>query len=570
MTDAVPTSPTPAAPGPDPAAPVPAADPRPGRAEAAPGPAAASGPTDAAPGPAAADLADRARPAAAVATDVPAPTPPTSPRQPAPPSWPAPTPRPTPSGPFALAWDRFWERGRPAGPVVLVAATVTGVLGGALILDNKPGLGLAVTGLAVLTLPIPGLLRDRRRFDLLILALAMVLVVAVAVRDAPWLVALSVLGAALLAAVAASGAVTAGAVLLSPVTAGLAALRAVPWVTRGLGALAGARRNRWGAVVRSALVTVVLLAVFTALFAGADAVFAAHLPTLALDELPGRVVLGALVAWGAVTLVHLSVASPGWSTLPASPRAPAGLVEWAVPVGALAALQVTFLGLQLATAVRGHDYVQATAGVGYAEYAREGFGQLLVVTVLTLLVVAFAARRAPRGTAVERLVTRIVLAVLLLALLGVVGSALRRMALYVDAFGLTRLRIVATAGELALGVVVLLVLVAGIRWRGAWLARGVVVVAAAALVGLVVVNPDALILRHNTAIARETDLAYLRDLSADAAPAAAALSPEVRDCVLPWLVPEPDAAAGWNLARARAGGLGVAPAAGRAVPEACR
>ena len=40
-----------------------------------------------------------------------------------------------------------------------------------------------------------------------------------------------------------------------------------------------------------------------------------------------------------------------------------------------------------------------TDGLTYAEYARGGFWQLLVVTGLTLVVLAGAARWAPRETA---------------------------------------------------------------------------------------------------------------------------------------------------------------------------
>ena len=73
---------------------------------------------------------------------------------------------------------------------------------------------------------------------------------------------------------------------------------------------------------------------------------------------------------------------------------------------------------------------------------------------------------------------------------------------------------------------VLLVIAAGIRWRGAWLPRAVVQVAAVAVLALAVVNPDALIVRHNAAMSgveqgpESIDLGYLRSLSADAVPAA--------------------------------------------------
>ena len=47
----------------------------------------------------------------------------------------------------------------------------------------------------------------------------------------------------------------------------------------------------------------------------------------------------------------------------------------------------------------GHDYLERTTGLTYAEYVHQGFGQLTVATALTLLVVWAAARKAPRDDA---------------------------------------------------------------------------------------------------------------------------------------------------------------------------
>ncbi len=57
----------------------------------------------------------------------------------------------------------------------------------------------------------------------------------------------------------------------------------------------------------------------------------------------------------------------------------------------------------------GHDYVQQTTGLSYADYVHQGFGQLTAATFLTLLTVALAVRKAPRETAQERLLLRIAL-----------------------------------------------------------------------------------------------------------------------------------------------------------------
>jgi hypothetical protein len=53
-----------------------------------------------------------------------------------------------------------------------------------------------------------------------------------------------------------------------------------------------------------------------------------------------------------------------------------------------------------------------TDGLTYAEYARSGFWQLSFVTALTLVVLAGAARWAPRAEPADRSLIRVVLGAL--------------------------------------------------------------------------------------------------------------------------------------------------------------
>jgi hypothetical protein len=104
----------------------------------------------------------------------------------------------------------------------------------------------------------------------------------------------------------------------------------------------------------------------------------------------------------------------------------------------------------------------------------------------------------------------------------VAASALRRLDLYESAFGATRARLLAGAIEVEVAVVLLLVLVAGVRWSGTWLPRAVAASAALMLLGIAVVDADALVARRNVerfADSGRIDTAYLSRLSADAVPA---------------------------------------------------
>ncbi len=327
-------------------------------------------------------------------------------------------------------------------------------------------------------------------------------------------------------------------------------MRAVPWVGAGVRDVTGTRRRQVLVAVRSIAITAALLLVFGLLFTSADAVFASYVPTFDIGWLPAQVVVGALVALVAATMAHLALAPPPWSAVRLPAARAAKRAEWLLPIVALDVLVVAFVLVQVDTLVGGQ-----LGGRTYAQYARQGFWQLVVATALTLVVVAVAARRAP-----DRTTARVALGVLCVGTLGVVASALRRMDLYVDSYGLTRLRLLVGVAEVVLGLIVVLVLAAGVRWNARWLPAVVVQVVAVAMLALALANPDAQIVRFNAAAASTTpvDVAYLQGLSADAVPAIDQLDEPLRSCVLS----EADTAPtwggplAWNLGRARAADVG--------------
>jgi hypothetical protein len=181
-------------------------------------------------------------------------------------------------------------------------------------------------------------------------------------------------------------------------------------------------------------------------------------------------------------------------------------------------LLVGFATAQATAWFGGEAYLERTVGITYAEYVHQGFGQLCAVTVLTLAVASVAWRVADREADLWRL--RLAVGVLCALSLMVVGSALMRIGLYDDAYGWTRLRVLVAFFEGWLGLVVLLVVAAGVLVRADWLPRSVLATGAATLLLLAALNPDARIAEHN--LARQgrvpTDTSYLLGLSDDAIP----------------------------------------------------
>ncbi len=465
-----------------------------------------------------------------------------------------------PAGPPPPAMDAlfgpFWpEREVPARRDLLLASAGVGLLAAVVLPFRPPGLGLflVLAGAGVVVAAASSSKRDR--FTVACAAVSALLTAMVAVRDAEWIVVLCVLTGAATMLVGATRARS----LLGFVAAGiawpLAGLRGMPWLGRSARGLAG--RGNAPALARTVAWSVLGLLVFGLLFASADALFAswvdALLPDWTPDSFVGRAFLAVAVGGVVLAAAYVSLNPPRVEPdTPRTPRPVAHRFEWLAPVLLVDAVFLVFLLAQAAAAFGGHAYLERTTGLTYAEYVHQGFGQLTVATVLTLAVVAAAARKAPRETPSDRLWLRLALGLLCALTLVVVASALYRMHVYQQAYGFTRLRLLVDVFEGWLGLVVLLVMGAGLRLSGAWVARTALLTGAAAVLGLALVNPDAWIARHNLDRYADTgriDWNYLSGLSDDATPALAD-NADARACLAPptgesdWL--------SWNLGRHRA------------------
>ncbi|MGW7265592.1 DUF4153 domain-containing protein [Streptomyces sp. NPDC054842] len=384
-----------------------------------------------------------------------------------------------------------------------------------------------------------------------------------ALRDADWPSFLAVVAAVALGSLALNGGRGWLAVLLSPLGMFNSVVTGPVWGWQGLRERVGGARGRVGPVLRALVVTAVLLLVFGALFAGADAAFADLLGSL----LPDASVSGGpwhllLLVFGLVlglAAAHTAAAPVHWDRAEIPEGRARGRFEWALPLIVLVVLFAAFNAVQLAVLFGGYDAVLEQTGQTYAEYARQGFWQLLMATVLTLLVIVLALRWAPRDGTGDRTLVRGVLGTLCALALVVVASAVRRMDMYVEAYGLTRLRVSVVAVELWLGLVIVLIMAAGV-WGARWLPRVVAASAAAGVLAFGLMSPDALIAERNVQRYEDTgkiDVEYARSLSADAVPALDRLEEPLRSCVLQSVAEdlsegdEPWYATSWGESRAR-------------------
>lgn len=423
------------------------------------------------------------------------------------------------------------------------AALLAG-LAAAWLLPGRPlGIGVPIVALLVAAVVVRAV-RPRPDF-VLFGALALALASLAAVRDAGWVVALDLTGAWLAACAAVAGP------QLGALAAPLRRLKAARELVPGPPAEAAP-------VVRGALLGLLVTAPFGLLFWSADAAFAElweSAPVPSVETAAGRVIAFAAVACAAVALALTRPEAPRriWR-----PRRRLLRWEWALPLVLLDALFALFVGVQLVVLFGGHDHVLRTAGLTYAEYARGGFWQLVAAAALTLAVLGGAMRLAEVPRRADRLLLGGLLGLLCVLTLVVLASVFHRLDLYVDAFGLTRLRIGVAAFGAWLGAMLGLVLLAGVATR---LRTRVGPVAAAVtgiwLVAFSLANPDGIVAERNVERWRESgkiDVYYLGRLSADAVPALATLPPGLRETALAPIARDlgPDPWSSWNLARARA------------------
>ncbi|MEV3936939.1 DUF4153 domain-containing protein [Glycomyces sp. NPDC049804] len=444
-------------------------------------------------------------------------------------------------------------------PAIVVLVAVVALFGAwAAFHSTGVGIGLSLTGIAMLAVPLaagdPKDLLPRLPGAALVAALWSV----AAIRDAGWVVFLC----------------TAAAFLLTPLVlapqgrfSGTAVTLAAGWL-EGLAesftwAKRGKRANEGNASMRNvwvALITAALLLVFGGLFAAADSTFAdlvvRLLPSVNPAEFMLRIILAAILFPLVLLWTYTAVAKPRFdSQRPEGEHRTVSRFELSVPLGALNLLFIAFIAVQLRVFIGGEAYVMATNGLTFADYARRGFWQLSIVAALALGVIAVAAWLAPKRTKADRWAARILLGTLCLLSMVVIASALYRMFTYADTYGLTRMRVWIFTVEIWLAVLFALVIVCCWKLKAAWLPRAVLASGALALLGLAAANPDALIARYNLEHDHKLDLGYLEDLSDDAVPEFAGLSDADLDCMLFDQSGEERDLMAWNLGHQRASGL---------------
>lgn len=199
-------------------------------------------------------------------------------------------------------------------------------------------------------------------------------------------------------------------------------------------------------------------------------------------------------------------------------------IETGIVLALVNVLFLSFVWVQFSYFFGGDALVQEATGPSYSEYARRGFFQLLAVALLVmLLLLSSYALFKPITTRQQRWFQVLAGSVVVLTWI-IELSAIHRMFIYVQAYGLTELRFYSSVMMLWVACMLLWFSLSVLRNRAGMFLFGAIISLFISVAALHIVNPDATIMRTNMdrlAAGKQLDPHYIEHLSADAIPVVA-------------------------------------------------
>lgn len=309
--------------------------------------------------------------------------------------------------------------------------------------------------------------------------------------------------------------------------------------------LAKAPKTGWQAkavpILRGIVIAIPVLLIFGALFASADAAFAAVISKVFdIEWLFGHIAIIIFATWIIGGFLYGSLSGIQVPTIGEKQfgRGSLGIIEVGTVLGLLAALFAAFIIVQIRYYFGGEAIIQATTGLTYAEYARSGFFELVFVSALVLPILLSADWMLRRQNRKQERIFRILAGIQLILLFAVMASALYRMVLYMNSYGLTDDRFYATVFIIWLAVVFIWFSATVLMKKRERFAFGALVAVWITAASLFAVNPEAIIVRVNAdrvEAGYEFDAEYAVRLSADSVPALIEALPSLSEkdkCIL--------------------------------------
>lgn len=289
-------------------------------------------------------------------------------------------------------------------------------------------------------------------------------------------------------------------------------------------------RQGW-AVLRGVMLALPVVGVLALLLASADIVFAERLLSvwnvLRLENLPEllfRVFYIAVFTFiFCGVLLHAVLPSSDVQPTPIDKRIIPPFLGWtesSIVLGSVNLLFLFFVVLQFRYLFGGQENIHET-GFTYAEYARRGFGELVWVACITLLLILVLNTISQRETPAHQRGFIFLNSLLIGLVLVILASAWQRLTLYEQAYGFTRLRTYTFIFIPWLGLLMLTVLGLLVAHQMRRVAQVIFLFTVGFGWLLGIWNIDGWIVRQNvqrTLEGYDLDGDYLQSLSADAVP----------------------------------------------------
>jgi hypothetical protein len=301
------------------------------------------------------------------------------------------------------------------------------------------------------------------------------------------------------------------------------------------------RTSHFMPIVRGVIIALPVIAIFASLLSAADPIFANRfekfIEVFNIDNLPEyifRLVYILVLAYAlAGTFMHAAQKSD--AQVEEKPRfAPfLGFTESAIVLGSVVILFVAFVAIQFQYFFGGQTNIHID-GYTYAEYARKGFGELVMVAFFSLLLLLGLGAITRRDTESQRRTFSSFGVTLVALVLVMLVSAFQRLMLYETAYGFSRLRTYTHVFMIWLALLLVVVVVLEIMRRERAAGLAMVLASLGFVISLTLLNVDAFIVKQN--VQREIrnaadksltqgrvdlDAQYFLDLSDDAVPALA-------------------------------------------------
>jgi len=298
------------------------------------------------------------------------------------------------------------------------------------------------------------------------------------------------------------------------------------------GSVGTTEKKNIGPIVRGILIAIPILAIFSALLSSADMVFAQRMDSFIqlfrLEKLPEYIFRILYISIGAYLLVgiflHAALSSQNEKLIgEEKPLIPQflGFIESSIILGSVAVLFTLFVVIQFQYFFGGQANIHID-GYTYAEYARKGFGELVMVAVFSLILFLGLSGITRREDSVQRNVYS-GLGIAVVTLVGIMlVSAFQRLVLYENAYGFSQLRTYTHVFMLWLGLLLVAVVVLEFMRKERKFALAVLLASVGFAGSLVLLNVDGFIVRQNVERAvqgQELDAAYLASLTTDSIPA---------------------------------------------------